>query len=406
MSGDAKINPVKKRIIQIPSLQEVQAAQRPAATPPSLFRPSSSFGEQPSGTGRATVEVAEAVGHVPAQHSTAQQQSAPSSAHRQSGSAINLGLGIFSPDYRPPPAPSGPSSSSALPPAVVDYGRQSHPFQGPPTLVYGPRQPSSSQLPPQQQINPNAVLVSKRQEGNPVLKHIRNVRWQFADIVPDYQMGSNTCALFLSLRYHLLKPTYIYGRIKELQRAFRTRVLLCHVDVDDVVEPLGQVTKAALLNECILICAWSPEECARYLETYKAYESKPADAIQGRTEEDYLSKLTAALTTVRGVNKTDVLTLGGAFKTAAGVMQANMQQLSALPGIGPTKVRRLHETFHEPFRKTLRQSQLRLTPSTAAQGASAAAQPSFEPLPVDLIIPLDPDQDQDDEDALNDHELG
>ena len=73
------------------------------------------------------------------------------------------------------------------------------------------------------------------------------------------------------------------------------------------------------------------------METYKAYESKPADAIQGRTEEDYLSKLTAALTTVRGVNKTDVLTLGGAFKTAAGVMRANMQRLSALPGIGPTK---------------------------------------------------------------------
>ncbi len=49
-------------------------------------------------------------------------------------------------------------------------------------------------------MNPNAILVSRRQEGNPVLKHIRNVRFQFADIVPDYQMGSQTCALFLSLR--------------------------------------------------------------------------------------------------------------------------------------------------------------------------------------------------------------
>lgn len=55
-------------------------------------------------------------------------------------------------------------------------------------------------LPCAGQINPNAVLVSKRQEGNPVLKHIRNVRWQFTDIVPDYQMGAQTCALFLSLR--------------------------------------------------------------------------------------------------------------------------------------------------------------------------------------------------------------
>lgn len=60
-------------------------------------------------------------------------------------------------------------------------------------------------------------------------------------------------------------------------------------------------------------------------------------------------------------------------------------------------MRRLHETFHEPFRKTLRQSQLRLTPSTVAQGASAsdlaAAQAPAESLPVDLVTPLDPGQD-------------
>jgi DNA excision repair protein ERCC-1 len=80
------------------------------------------------------------------------------------------------------------------------------------------------------------------------------------------------------------------------------------------------------------------QECARYLETYKSYESKPADLIQGRTEEDYLSRLNAAVTSVRGVNRTDVLTLAGTFKTAAGIMKASMQELSSLPGIGPTKV--------------------------------------------------------------------
>jgi len=50
------------------------------------------------------------------------------------------------------------------------------------------------------QVNPNAILVSQRQKGNPMLQHIRNVRYQFADIIPDYQMGQQTCALFLSLR--------------------------------------------------------------------------------------------------------------------------------------------------------------------------------------------------------------
>ncbi len=43
---------------------------------------------------------------------------------------------------------------------------------------------------------------------------------------------------------------------------------------------------------------------------------------QGRVEEDYLSRLNAAMTTVRGVNRTNVLTLGRTFKSAAGIMQA------------------------------------------------------------------------------------
>lgn len=34
---------------------------------------------------------------------------------------------------------------------------------------------------------------------------------------------------------------------------------MCHIDVEDVVEPLGQVIKAALLNDVTLICGWSPE---------------------------------------------------------------------------------------------------------------------------------------------------
>ena len=60
-------------------------------------------------------------------------------------------------------------------------------------------------------------------------------------------------------RFHLLKPEYVHHRIKELQRSFRLRLLVCHIDVEDVVEPLGQVIKAALLNEVTLICGWTPE---------------------------------------------------------------------------------------------------------------------------------------------------
>ncbi|GAY49170.1 hypothetical protein CUMW_117210 [Citrus unshiu] len=65
-------------------------------------------------------------------------------------------------------------------------------------------------------------------------------------------------------------------------------------------------------------------------KTIKVYENKPADLIQGQMDTDYLSRLTHALTSVRSVNKTDVVTLGSTFG-----------------------VKRLYDTFHEPFKRVV-----------------------------------------------------
>ncbi|KAL9272551.1 DNA excision repair protein ERCC-1-like protein [Drosera capensis] len=196
----------------------------------------------------------------------------------------------------------------------------------------------------------SAILVSHRQKGNPLLKHIRNVKWNFADIIPDYLLGQNSCALYLSLRYHLLHPDYLYYRIRELQKNYRLRVVLCHVDVEDVVKPLLEVTRTSLLHDCTLLCCWSLEECGRYLETIKVYENKPADIIQGHMDTDYLSRLNHALTAIRHVNKTDVVTLGSTFGSLSNIMDASMEDLARCPGIGERKVKRLYDTFHEPFK--------------------------------------------------------
>ncbi|KAG9153307.1 hypothetical protein Leryth_018024 [Lithospermum erythrorhizon] len=208
--------------------------------------------------------------------------------------------------------------------------------------------PSKGQVP-----SKNAILVSHRQKGNPLLKHIRNARWDFADVVCDYQLGQNACALYLSLRYHLLHPDYLYFRIRELQKNYRLRVVLCHVDVEDVIKPLLEVTKTALLHDCTLLCGWSLEECGRYLETFKVYENKPADLIQGQMDTDYRSRLNHSLTSVRHVNKTDVVTLGSTFGSLSHIMDASMEDLARCPGIGERKVKRLYDTFHEPFKRVV-----------------------------------------------------
>lgn len=67
------------------------------------------------------------------------------------------------------------------------------------------------------------------QRGNPLLKHIRNVPYEYGEVVPDYVMGATTCAVFLSLRYHRLNPQYVHDRLKMLGQQYQLRVLLLQV---------------------------------------------------------------------------------------------------------------------------------------------------------------------------------
>lgn len=85
-------------------------------------------------------------------------------------------------------------------------------------------------------------------------------------------------------RFHLLKPDYIHHRIKELQRSFRLRVLMCYVDIDDVIEPLQQITRAAILNGVTLICGWSSEVIpvlyTKLLCSWKGYKQLPGTVLE------------------------------------------------------------------------------------------------------------------------------
>jgi DNA excision repair protein ERCC-1 len=117
-----------------------------------------------------------------------------------------------------------------------------------------------------------------------------------------------------------------------------------------------ELNKIAVLTNCTLMLAWSFEEAARYLETYKAFESKPPDMLMERVEKDYQSKLVDALTTAKAVNKTDVVMLSEAFGTLTDIINASVDELVLCPGLGQRKAQRLHALFHEPFVSGAKQS--------------------------------------------------
>ena len=196
----------------------------------------------------------------------------------------------------------------------------------------------------------STILVNSCQRGNPVLQHIRNVGWEYGDIVPDYQVGVASCMLFLSLRYHRLHPEYIHSRIQKLQQMYTLRILLVMCDVNDHQPAIKELTKVSIINNLTMIVAWSAEEAGSYIETYKSFEHKPPDLIKERINNDYMSQLTAVLTSVRGINKTDVLTLISTFGSLDNIARATVEELSMCPGFGEIKAKRLRDVFRQPFR--------------------------------------------------------
>ncbi|KAJ1304954.1 hypothetical protein OPQ81_006086 [Rhizoctonia solani] len=199
----------------------------------------------------------------------------------------------------------------------------------------------------------NAILVNKRQKGNPILDHVKGVPWEYnGDIIVDYQVGSTSGVLFLSLKYHHLHPQYIFTRFEKLGRNYDIRILLILCDVTEHQYSIKELTKACLLNGITVVVAWSVEEAGQYLATYKLYEFKSHQLIRERVDADYQSVLRAALTTVRGVNKTDVMTLKTNFGSFSNIVHATTEDLQLCPGFGPTKVRRLREAFNKPFYST------------------------------------------------------
>ncbi|XP_036148794.1 uncharacterized protein LOC105837251 isoform X9 [Monomorium pharaonis] len=133
----------------------------------------------------------------------------------------------------------------------------------------------------------NTILVNVKQRGNPLLKFITNVSWEYSDIVPDYVMGKTTCALFLSIRYHQLNPDYIHERLKLLNNTYNLRVLLVQLIPIDFPRPrffvdaFTQTTHQEISTQTDLL--EPPAEKKTRLET-----SSRTDPSKSSTEEENL----------------------------------------------------------------------------------------------------------------------
>ncbi|EAL20034.1 hypothetical protein CNBF3600 [Cryptococcus deneoformans B-3501A] len=193
----------------------------------------------------------------------------------------------------------------------------------------------------------NSIIYNARR--NPVLSAIRNVGIEVGDIVADYQVGAHNGVLFLSLKYHRLHPEYIHQRIEKMKNMYNFRVILVLCDVNEHHQSLRELTKIAIINEFTVFVAWSNEEVAQYLVTFKQFEHKSADTLKERVQQTYHDQLAHVLTSGKKVNKTDADNLAAEFGSFESISRKSAKSLSNVKGLGATKVTSLIDAFTKPF---------------------------------------------------------
>lgn len=192
------------------------------------------------------------------------------------------------------------------------------------------------------------LIISNRQKMNPVVKKINRVRYKFKNIVPDFLIGKNNACIFISMKYHRLKPNYLQARIKTLQNKYTNRILLCLIDIDNIDNVLGEINQYAFFSNCTLILCWSLEECARVLEDFKINEKK-FHSIKNKIYSKHDEKISEVLKKIRCMNSNDALTLMKKFGNFKNIVQANKNDLINCPGLGNKKISTLLMTFNDPF---------------------------------------------------------
>lgn len=192
------------------------------------------------------------------------------------------------------------------------------------------------------------MLVNKCQQGNSVLKYLRNIKWQYDEIVPDYQT-EGTCVLFLSIKYHKIYPEYIHKRLREIGK-FKLKVMLVLADVTEFQSVAMELFRTCMVMDFTLILVGSNEEAASYLESFHLMKGKSVSFLKPKEPKEHYLRLEDFLTSIKSVSKTDSVNLIKKHKTVKEIILAHQHQLMECPGIGKTKAINISEIFASNFK--------------------------------------------------------
>ncbi|KAK0425443.1 hypothetical protein QR680_009205 [Steinernema hermaphroditum] len=212
------------------------------------------------------------------------------------------------------------------------------------------------------------LLVNRRrQNGNPVIKYIRNVPYEYVpDIRADFEAGSSCGIFYLTLKWHKLHPGYLETRFTESGN-YPLNILLVVVNVEEPRFLLKDLNLFCYRTRWTFVLSYTVEEAAEYIENIKLAENKSAvTALQdshkrqmqkeagasktaGDSRKEQLHSALGFLSSIRSVNSSDAQRLIGTFGSIQNIAKASADDLAMCPGLGPVKAQNIYNFFRTPF---------------------------------------------------------
>lgn len=162
-----------------------------------------------------------------------------------------------------------------------------------------------------------------------------------------YVIYNNCCALFLSLKYHMSKPEYIYEEISKLKNKYQISLLIVLLDHLIYEELFKEITVLSIRTNFTVLPCWSYEEAAQHIEHFRKNIDKSPEMIMGRNVNSNINHQNSieALTQINSINRIDGQTLLATFETMGKLLYASLDEISLCPGISMTKAKRMQRVF-------------------------------------------------------------
>lgn len=187
------------------------------------------------------------------------------------------------------------------------------------------------------------IKISNLQRGNKLIQYLSLSSYSYdSSITSDYQIGFTINILFLSLKFHVAKPEYIFKRMAKLKKT-KIQILMVLLDIPNYNSILEEIFATVKLK--IILCK-NYDECSRYLKGFDSCAKRGAQVLRKKE-----SNTTTFLEAFPKINKNNAEKIETSFKNLQEFLSCNENELANLFGIGKEKAKSIVEYFTKPFKQ-------------------------------------------------------